>query len=121
MLTAALGLVALGVLVYVVGVEQTQEAAARAGSGAKRAGSGLKRGATSSVAAGAAGAGLGLQFGNDLLNLVLAEPGFSLAALTGIFGALGTGGFLGNITGVQFLLIGVVVFFAGWAFFGGDD
>ena len=121
MLTAALGLVAVGVLVYVVGVEETQEAAARAGSGARRAGSGLKRGATSSAAAGAAGAGLGLQFGSDLLNLILAEPGFSLAAVTGVFGALGTGGFLGNISGVQFLLIGVVVFLGAWAVFGGDD
>lgn len=119
--TLALGVVAIGALVYAVGVEESREAAARAGYGAKRAGSGAKRAASSGVAAGALGAGLGLQFGNDLFNAILAEPGFALAAVTGALGALGTGGFLGDITAVQFGLIGVVVFLGVWAVFGGDD
>ena len=121
MLTAALGLVLVGVLVYVVGIDETKSAAARAGSGTKRAGSGVKRAATSTAAAGVAGAGVGLQFGDQLVNAILAEPGFALTAVTGIFGALGTGGYLGDLTGVQFLLIGLVVFLLGWAVFGGDD
>ncbi|OYR65882.1 hypothetical protein [Halorubrum ezzemoulense] len=112
--TLALGVLAVGTLVYAVGVDESREAAARAGSG-------VKRGATSGVAAGAAGAGLGLQFGDQLFNAILAEPGFALAAVTGFFGALGTGGFLGEITAVQFLLIGVVVFIGAFAVFGGDD
>ncbi|OYR68756.1 hypothetical protein DJ79_05095 [Halorubrum ezzemoulense] len=112
--TLALGVLAVGALVYAVGVDESREAAARAGSG-------VKRGATSGVAAGAAGAGLGLQFGDQLLNAILAEPGFALAAVTGFLGALGTGGFLGDITAVQFLLIGVVVFIGAFAVFRGDD
>lgn len=112
--TLGLGLLAVGALVYAVGVDESREAAARAGSG-------VKRGAMSSVAAGAAGAGLGLQFGDQLLSAILSDPGFALAAVTGFFGALGTGGFLGEITAVQFLLIGVVVFIGAFALFGGDD
>jgi len=112
--TLALGVVALGALVYFVGVDESREAAARAGSG-------VKRGATSGVAAGAAGAGLGLQFGDQIVNAVLSDPGFALAAVAGFFGSLGTGGFLGDITAVQFLLIGVVAFIAVYAVFGGDD
>ena len=114
MLTAVLGLAAVAVLVFAVGVEETREAASRAGSG-------VRRGATSSVAAGAAGAGLGLQFGDQLLTAILSEPGFALAAVAGIFGSLGTGGFLGELTGIQFLLIGLVAFAGTWALFGGND
>jgi hypothetical protein len=113
-LTAVLGLAAVAVLVFAVGLEETREAASRAGSS-------VKRSATSSVAAGAAGAGLGLQFGDQLLTAILSEPGFALAAVAGIFGSLGTGGFLGELTGVQFLLIGLVAFAGTWALFGGND
>jgi len=112
--TLALGVIAFGALVYAVGVEESREAAARAGLG-------VKRGATSGVAAGAGGAALGLQFGDQLVSAILAEPGFALAAVAGFFGSLGTGGFLGDLTAVQFLLIGVVAFIAVYAVFGGDD
>jgi hypothetical protein len=112
--TLGLGVVAIGALVYAVGVERSRAAASKAGSG-------VKRGATSSVAAGAAGAGLGLQFGGDLVNAILAEPGFTLAAVTGIFGSLGTGGLLGDVTGGQFLLAGLIAFLVIYSVFGGDD
>jgi hypothetical protein len=114
MLTAALGVVAVGLLVYSVGVEESREAAARAGGG-------LKRGATSGVAVGAGGAALGLQFGDQIVSAILADPGFALAAVAGFFGALGTGGFLGDLTAVQFGLIGITAFIAVYAVFGGDD
>ena len=114
MLTAALGIIAIGALIYAVGFEESREAAARAGGG-------IRRGATSSVAAGAAGAGIGLQFGDQILNAVLAEPGFALAAITGVLGSLGTGGYLGDLTGVQFALIGFAVFVGIYVVFGGGD
>lgn len=114
MLTAALGIVAVGALIYAVGFEESREAAARAGGG-------IKRGATSSVAAGAAGAGIGLQFGDQLITALVSEPGFALAAITGVLGSLGTGGYLGDITGVQFALIGFAVFVGIYVVFGGDD
>jgi len=106
--------VAIGAIVYVAGVERTQAAAAKAGSGAKRA-------TQSTAAAGLAGAGLGLQFGDQLINAVLSEPGFAFAAIAGIFGGLGTGGFLGDITAPQFLLVGVIAFVTVYAVFGGGD
>lgn len=112
--TLALGVVAVGALVYAVGVDESREAAARATSG-------VKRGATSGVAAGAGGAALGLQFGDQLVSAILAEPGFALAAVAGFFGTLGTGGFLGDLTAVQFLLIGLFAMGAVYAVFGGDD
>lgn len=112
--TLGLGLLAVGALIYFVGIDESREAAARAGSG-------VRRGATSSVAAGAAGAGLGLQFGDQLVSAILTEPGFALTAVAGVMGALGIEGFLGDISGLQFLLIGFVVFLAVYALFGGDD
>lgn len=112
--TIALAVVAIGAIVYVAGVERTQAAATKAGAGAKRA-------SQSTAAAGLAGAGLGLQFGDQLLNAILAEPGFALAAVTGFFGALGTGGFLGDISGLQFVLIGLIGFVTVYAIFGGGD
>ncbi|OYR55528.1 hypothetical protein DJ73_02175 [Halorubrum sp. Ea1] len=112
--TIALAVVAIGAIVYVAGVERTQAAAAKAGSGAKRA-------TQSTAAAGIAGAGLGLQFGDQLLNAILAEPGFAFAAVAGIFGGLGTGGFLGGISALQFLLVGVIAFLVIYGVFGGGD
>ncbi|WP_281195837.1 hypothetical protein [Halorubrum sp. F4] len=121
MLTVALGIVAVGALVYAVGVEESREAAARAGSAASTAGSAASRGARSGAVAGAAGLGIGIQFGNDLVTAILAEPGWFVAAIAGLAGSLGTGGYLGSLTGAQFLLIGVTVFVIGYAVFGGDD
>ena len=111
--TIGLAVVAIGAIVYVAGVERAQGAAAKAGAGAKRA-------SQSTAAAGVAGAGLGLQFGDQLLNAILAEPGFTLAAVTGIFGGLGTAGIL-DITAVQFVLIGLIAFLVISGVFGGGD
>ncbi|WP_435093405.1 hypothetical protein [Halorubrum sp. N11] len=112
--TIALAVVALGAIVFVAGVERAQAAAAKAGAGAKRA-------SQSTAAAGLAGAGLGLQFGDQLINAILTDPGFTLAAVTGIFGGLGTAGLLGDVSGLQFVLIGLIAFAVGYAVFGGDD
>lgn len=114
MLTAVLGVLAIGALVYAIGLEESREAATRAGSAASR-------GARSTAAAGVGGTVLGIQFGNDLVNAILAEPGFALAAVTGVFGSLGTGGYLGDLSGLQFLLIGVTVFFVLLIVFGGEN
>lgn len=114
MTTLALGLLAVGAVVYFVGVDSTRMAAAKTGST-------IKSKANRSVAAGAAGASLGLQFGDQLMNAVLAEPGFALTAVAGIMGALGIEGFLGDITGVQYVLIGLIGFVTIYAVFGGDD
>ena len=112
--TLVLGVLAVGAIVYVAGVERAQAAATKAGAGAKRA-------SQSTAAAGVAGAGLGLQFGDQLINAILAEPGFAFAAVAGIFGGLGTGGLLGDISGLQFLLIGLIAFLVIYGVFGGDD
>ena len=112
--TIALMLVAVGAVVYFVGIDSTRMAAARTGSR-------LRSTASRQVAAGAAGAGVGLQFGADLFNAVLAEPGFALTAVAGIMGGLGIGGFLGEISALQFLLIGFVAFLVVYSLFGGDD
>ena len=120
-LTLALGVLAVGAIVYALGVERTRDAASTAGSAASTAGGAASRAARSSATAGLAGLGIGLQFGNDLLTAILAEPGFALAAVAGGFGALGTGGFLGDLSGVQFLLIGLAAFAIGLAVFGGGE
>ena len=113
--TIGLAVVAIGAIVYVAGVERAQGAAAKAGAGAKRA-------SQSTAAAGVAGAGLGLQFGDQLINAILTDPGFTLAAVAGVFGGLGTGGYLGEISGVQFVLIGLIAFLVIYGVFrGGDD
>lgn len=112
--TLILGVLAIGAIVYVAGIERTQAAATKAGSGVKRAG-------RSSAVAGAAGAGLGLQFGDQLFSAIVTEPGFALAAVTGIFGTLGTGGYLGDITAIQFALAGVIAILVVYGIFGGDD
>jgi hypothetical protein len=112
--TVVLGLVAVGALIYAVGINRSREAAARAGSGARSA-------ATSGVAVGGAGAAVGLQYGNDLITAVLSEPGFALTAVAGVMGALGIEGALGGITGTQFLLIGFAAFVLVWVVFGGGD
>lgn len=121
MLTAALGVLAVGAVVYAVGVERSRDAASRSGSAATTAGGAASRAAQSSVAAGAAGLGIGLQFGNDLISAILADPGWAVAGLAGLAGSLGTGGYLGDLSGAQFLLAGLVIFAAGYAVFGGDD
>ena len=112
--TLLLGALALVAIVYVVGIGRTQAAASRAGSG-------LRRATSSGVAAGATGAGAGLMFGDQLVTAILTEPGFSLAAVAGIFGALGTGGFLGDVSALQFLLIGLTAFVVVWSVFGGES
>lgn len=120
MLTAVIGLAAVGAVIYAIGLEETTSAATRAGSGAKRAGSGLKNTVSTGAMAGVGGLAAGLQFGNDLFTAILADPGFSLAAVTGILGGLGTGGYLGNLTGLQFVLIGLIAFVGVWAVTRGD-
>lgn len=112
--TLLLGGLAVAAIVYVVGIGRTQAAASRAGSGVRQA-------TSSGVAAGAAGAGAGLMFGDQLVSAILTEPGFALAAVAGIMGSLGTGGFLGNLSGLQFLLIGLTAFVVVWSVFGGDS
>lgn len=112
--TLALGVVAIGALVYFVGVDSTRMAAAKTGKT-------IRSNANRSLAAGAAGAGLGIQFGNDLFQAILAEPGFALTAVAGVMGALGIEGFLGDISGLQFALIGFVAFLTIYALFGGDS
>lgn len=113
MTTLALGLVAVGALVYLVGIDSTRMAAAKTGET-------VRSNVSRSVAAGAGGAMLGLQFGNDLITAILSEPGFALTAVAGIMGALGIEGFLGNISGLQFLLIGFTAFLVVYSLFGGD-
>jgi len=112
--TLALGLAAVAALVYFVGIDSTASAA-------RSTGRSIRTNANRSLAVGAGGAALGLQFGNDLISAILAEPGFALTAVAGIMGALGTEGVLGDITGLQFVLIGFVTFLTVYALFGGDD
>ncbi|RLM53765.1 hypothetical protein DVK02_12890 [Halobellus sp. Atlit-31R] len=100
MLTIALAAGVLGIVIYAIGFDTTRTAASTAGGGAKRV-------ATSSAAAGAAGVGLGLQFGNELFQLLIMDPFAGTTVLAGVAGALGIGGYLGGITMAQFLLIGV--------------
>lgn len=102
-ITAVIALGVVGLVIYAVGVERSRSAAATAAGGARRA-------ATSGIGAGLAGVGLGLQFGNDLLMAIMAEPFALTTALAGVMGALGIEGFLGDISGLQFLLIGFAVF-----------
>lgn len=112
--TLGLALLAVGAVVYFVGIDSTRMAAAKTGKT-------IKENANRTVGAGVGGALVGLQFGDQLVNAILAEPGFALTALAGFMGALGIGGFLGDISAVQFLLIGIVVFVTGYAVFGGDN
>ena len=112
--TLGLGLIALGAIVYFVGVDSTKTAATKAGGT-------VRNNVNRSVALGAGGAIAGLQFGDQLVNAILAEPGFALTAVAGIMGALGIGGFLGDISALQFLLIGIIGFVTIYAVFGGDD
>jgi len=112
--TLALGILAIGAVVFFVGVDSTRMAAAKTGKT-------IKSNANRSVALGAGGAIAGLQFGDALVNAILANTGFSLAAVAGVMGALGIEGFLGDITGFQFLLIGFVAFATIFAVFGGGD
>ena len=112
--TLGLAIVALGAIVYFVGVDSTRMAAAKTGKT-------IKSNANRSVALGAGGAIAGLQFGDALVNAILANTGFSLAAVAGVMGALGIEGFLGDISGLQFLLIGLIAFVTLYAVFGGDD
>lgn len=111
--TLGLGLVALAALVYVVGVDSTRTAAAKAGGT-------VRSKANRSVALGAGGAVMGLQFGDQLVNAILSDPGFALTAVAGVMGALGIEGYLGDISGLQFLLIGFVAFLVIYGVFGGD-
>jgi len=112
--TLGLGLIALAAIVYVVGVDSTKAAATKAGGTVR---SNVNR----SVAVGAGGALAGLQFGDQLVNAILAEPGFALTAVAGIAGALSIEGFLGDISGLQFLLIGLIAFVTAYAVVGGGD
>ncbi|TKX86966.1 hypothetical protein EXE43_05635 [Halorubrum sp. SS5] len=112
--TIGLGLLAVAAIVYFVGVDSTKEYAAKTSKAAKSS-------ASRTVGAGVGGAVVGLQFGDQLVNAILADPGFALNAVAGFMGALGIGGFLGDITAVQFLLIGLVAFVTVYAVFGGDD
>jgi len=112
--TLALMLVAVGAVVYFVGVDSTRRAAATTGST-------IRSNVNRSVAVGAGGALAGLQFGDQLVSAIFAEPGFALTAVAGIMGALGLEGVLGDISGLQFLLIGFVAFVVILSLFGGDD
>lgn len=112
--TLGLGLVALGAIVYFVGVDSTKAAATKAGGT-------VRNNVNRSVAVGAGGALAGLQFGDQLVNAILAEPGFAMTAVAGIVGALGIEGLLGDVSGLQFLLIGLIAFVTIYAVFGGDD
>ena len=111
--TLALGLVAVGALVAFIGVDSTRMAAAKTGKT-------IKSNANRSVAIGAGGALAGLQFGDQLVSAIFSDPGFALTAGAGVMGALGIEGVLGDISGLQFLLIGFVAFVTVYALFGGD-
>jgi hypothetical protein len=114
-ITAILAIGVVGLVVYAAGVERSRDAAASAAGTATRA-------ARSGTAAGLAGLGVGLQFGNDLLMAIMAEPFALTTALAGIMGALGIEGFLGDIGGLQFILIGFGVFLATYVVAGiGED
>lgn len=112
--TLALGLIAIGAVVYFVGVDSTRMAAAKTGKT-------IKKNANRTVGAGVGGALVGLQFGDQLVNAILTEPGFALTAVAGVMGTLGIEGVLGDISGLQFLLIGFVAFLTVYALFGGDN
>lgn len=101
--TLLLAVIALGAVVLVLGTERTAAAAGTAASGTKQV-------ATSSWTAGVAGLGIGLELGYQIVQAVAMEPFAFTTALAGLFGALGIEGYLGDLTGVQFLLIGLAVF-----------
>jgi len=105
MATGLLVALALVGVVMVVGTSRTASAAGTAGSGARRV-------VTSSWTAGLAGVGAGLEIGYQLLQAISMEPFAATTAIAGIMGALGIEGFLGDITGIQFLLIGFSIFLA---------
>jgi hypothetical protein len=112
--TLGLGLIALGAIVYFVGVDSTKTAATKAGGT-------VRNNVNRSVALGAGGALAGLQFGDQLVSAIITDPGFALTAVAGVMGALGIEGYLGEISGLQFLLIGFVAFVVGYSLFGGGD
>ncbi|EMA01818.1 hypothetical protein C437_15401 [Haloarcula vallismortis ATCC 29715] len=105
MATALLAAVAVVGVVVALGTDRTASAAGTAASGTKRV-------ATSSWTAGLAGAGIGLEMGNQLVMAISAEPFAFTTMLAGVAGALGIEGLLGNISGIQFLLIGISIFLA---------
>ena len=101
--TAVLAVLAAGVVVYALGVERTTAAASTAASGTKRV-------ATSGYTAGAAGIGIGMQLGYELMMAIAQEPFALTTAIAGLAGALGIEGLLGGISGLQYLLIGIAAF-----------
>ena len=103
--TALLGIVAVGGIIAVVGLSETASAAGTAASTTRRV-------ATSTITQLLAGIGIGLELGNQLLMAISAEPFALTTAIAGIMGALGIEGVLGDISGLQFLLIGFSVFLA---------
>lgn len=108
-ITVLLAVIAIGGLVYAVGVEESKSAATTAGRGARRA-------ASSGWTAGIAGVGIGIEVGYQIIQAIAADPFAATTAVAGLFGALGIEGLLGDISGIQFLLIGVTVFVAAYAF-----
>ena len=101
--TAILAVIAVGVIIYAVGVERTSAAATTAASGTKRV-------ATSSYTAGAAGLGIGMQLGYELMMAIAQEPFALTTVIAGVTGALGIEGMLGGVSGLQYLLIGIAAF-----------
>lgn len=101
--TLLLAAIAIGGAVLALGTERTASAAGTAASGTKRV-------ATSSWTAGVAGAGIGIELGNQLLMAISSEPFAFMTVLAGLTGALGIEEMLGGLSGLQYLLIGISVF-----------
>lgn len=107
-ITIGLVLLLVGLVVYVVGVDRTRDAASRTASGTKRV-------ATSSVTMIGAGAAGGLAAGDAIAQFLMQDPGTIIAGVTGILGYLGLSGEL-QMTPLQYALIVVVLIigFAAW-------
>lgn len=110
--TAVLLAVAAAAVIYAIGLEETKQAATTVGGKTKRA-------ATSTAGAGLMGAGIGMQLGAEIIQAGMAEPFAVTTIIAGVAGALGIGGVL-EISGLQFLLIGIT-FFVAVVVFGGDN
>ncbi len=102
-LTFVLALVALGAVVYAVGLDTTKQATVGGARTAKRVG----QTTTARATAGFLG---GIAIAEQLALAAMMEPFAVTTILAGIGGALGIEGMLGGISGLQYLLIGVTLF-----------
>lgn len=100
--------------IYLLSIEQVKAAS-------KNAGSKTKRVAASKPGQGMIGAAAGMQIGYEILRAGITDPYALVTLAVGIFGALGIEGFLGDISGMQYLgIVGLVLLLAA-IFLGSDD